>query len=863
MFCPNCGKQLHNGATFCGNCGTKLASAPPAQAPQRQNPPQQIPRQQVPQQLPRQQMHQQPPRQQMHQQPPRQTPQQPTGKTAPAPKKGKGALIAVLAVVLTAAIAVGVLFATGVLGGKENETGQLSTDHKDTSPISTTVSRESTKVEKLSISAETLNASTADGVKITLSPFLFDYEDNLELSVGSAETQKADNGDWMMSVYNVELGDLHELNCWIDIALPFDPSFLDAGEDPKQCVAAKYFNEETGEWEDDLLYDVDTVNHLLIIHTDHLSSYGCFEVRNAGKSNAYISKVNIDWELLEKYVSLEQSAAALAEYAANGAKSEQCYKIGEMAMEDIFQDVVLKSANQGNDVVGNVGTALQLSDIFFFTEKYAKANESFWKKMGTVGMTLGAINLGMEIMKSDKTDGEIMTIYKDAGLYALSVAGDTTMGIALVGVTCLDKSIQSFGEAARGYVVERMENCYLYYNEKYNTPEHHARTSKEWREIVAEAVKTSQGDEAWFKQILENEIDSYSRRFFSLGEDTKYEIQSEFAEHFSGGRLGVLSKEEEEAMVKRYKERMYQRLSGAILKEMQNEYQRTLQRKLKSAMLGVKDELNRNVTLEISEELEKDQKPSYAGYYFRLSPLSKDAAANAGSWTNVLDKDGKFTGRMTVMGYILGGMPDHLDLYKTKKDLDEGKITLSFKFKFSYPKTTVTLKADEYPSLDEIVGYYANGVATLEDIYLPPEVLQAMEAAKEAKARGEESEEGCDIDFDPSEMIGQSNQVPFTLEKAGSDSAYLQLQGVDDDENPLAGRELKYDDKTGILSIESFETESEGQRVTVSIRLECGYKDENRQGVQISGQLIEEYTVEAYDGIRITVGLRGDRDFES
>ena len=869
MFCPKCGKQLPDRAAFCNQCGTPIARVqqpPVQQAPAQAQYPQPPLQQPQPQAQYRQPPVQQPQPQAQYRQPPIQQPQSFYPQTPAAqPKKRHTGLIVALIALFVVAGTVLALFLTGVIGKKDGGETAASKPAGETGVTQPSVPQMPTdpdKIEALSAVAENPTVQSKTGVKVALSPFLFDYtEDETPVTISDLGTETASNGEWKQSVYDVDLGGMHELDAWIDIFIPYDASFIEAGEDAAQCVAARWFNEETGTWDDDLLYDVDTEAGCVVIHTDHCSKFASFTVRKAGMRSAYISEVKVSVEDLNELVDLEKAAAAMSEYAANGGSyGENCYQLGELAMQSFFEDVLLKSANQGNDVVGNVGNALQLSDVFFFTEKYAKANETFWKRMGQVGLALGAINLGVEIMKPDKTDGDIMTIYKDAGLYALNVIGDTALGTALVGVTVLDKSITAFGEAARGYAVERIENCYLYFNEKINWGGYQARTSKEWRAVVADCVKNSEGDEERFRTMLEANIDEYARRFFSLGEDTKYEIQSEFAEHFSGGRLGVLSKSEEEAMVKRYKERMYQRLSGAILREMQNEYLRKLQSRLQKAMNDVKNELNQEATIELYEELKEGEKPAYTGYYFRFAELSKDAQAHVDSWTGTLDKNGSASVKLRVVAYILAGTPDRVDLYANQKDLEEEKVAFSVKFKFKYPKTEVPLIGEEYPTLEEIVGYYEDGMLTVEDVYIPPELLEAMQAAKE-NSEGEDGQ-GCDFNINPDEIIGKTSAMPFTLEQADAEGVYMSFASGDESENFMAGHLIRYDQKTGVLTLEPFTTEEEGEQATVSMTLNCSYADEAHSGVQITGQLTEEFGGE-YAGIRFVVAIRGSKPLVS
>ena len=634
--------------------------------------------------------------------------------------------------------------------------------------------------EVVTVSSENLTADSKTGVKLELSPLLFDYpEDEVDVSIRPAGTETAENGDWQATTYEISIGDTHDLDTWIDIRIPYDGKFCDPGEDPAKCVGAKYFNESTGEWED-VLFDVDAEAGEVVIHTDHLSKYGCFEVKNAGLRKAYISSIDSEGLYESLYGGhLDESAAALAEYAANGASSEKCFKLGEVAMTDFFTDI-----NNSFAKVNDAGTAMQLSDLFFFTEKYAKLNEGFWDKMGNVGFAFSAVNLGIEILKEEKTRDDILTIYKDAGMFALSAGANTALGIGLVGVSMIDRSITDFAKAAQGYKVERINNLYLYYNDKfpggrdYGTS-HVARKTKEWRDIVAKAVADSEGDEKQFKQYLEDEIDSYARKFFKESDNVVWQLQTDFAEHFSGGRVGNITKDQEEELVKQYKQRMYQRLSSAILKEMQKDYQRRTEQLLLESMNAVKAELNRTITFDIHENMENKTDPSFRDFRIRFAELSPAAKSEKAvkSWTGKLSADGSIKTEATVIGYIMAGLPDRLNVYEPNADIDNDEPVTSAMFRFDYPTTEIVIDdKDNFAGKWYIVG--KSGEPTAFGFQIDQTGANSYNLAAFGKGANGKSFPGTVSEKSSSVLIidAPTNKGPITITL--TDSTHMTMSGI-------------------------------------------------------------------------------------
>ena len=133
------------------------------------------------------------------------------------------------------------------------------------------------------------NTSAVDnGVTIDVGDFVLDEE--AELSVTKGQTEDHSEDGYKIDVYDIKLGDLHELGDYITIRIPYDTTYCKPGQDPAKCVGAKYKNDAVGEWED-VLFEVDAERQELVIYTDHLSIYGALYVEDEGRRNALVTDV--------------------------------------------------------------------------------------------------------------------------------------------------------------------------------------------------------------------------------------------------------------------------------------------------------------------------------------------------------------------------------------------------------------------------------------------------------------------------------------------------------------------------------------------------------------------------------------------
>ena len=99
---------------------------------------------------------------------------------------------------------------------------------------------------------------------------------------------------------------------------------------------------------------------------------------------------------------------------------------------------------------------------------------------------------------------------------------------------------------------------------------------------------------------------------------------------------------------------------------------------------------------------------------------------------------------------------------------------------------TVTVEMQQYPTLDELVGQYADGVLTITDVFISDTLREQMTAAQDEAADAENplSDVGCDIEILGAieAMVGQANPVILFIEKTGENTGNLMINSADPEE---------------------------------------------------------------------------------
>jgi hypothetical protein len=162
----------------------------------------------------------------------------------------------------------------------------------------------------------------------------------------------------------------------------------------------------------------------------------------------------------------------------------------------------------------------------------------------------------------------------------------------------------------------------------------------------------------------------------------------------------------------------------------------------------------------------------------------------------------------------------------------------------------------EYPTLDELVGTYVDGVMTITSVVLDP----AFRAALESQEASGDDELGCDLNMIAmlEEMIGEENPNPMTIEKTGENTGRLIL-GDPSDADPDSIFSFTY--TSGVIRAEK-STPQEGGASVYALEIKASY-GQDRQKVELDGSITMIYRLAlpeySGDAIVINTSVRGTK----
>ena len=654
----------------------------------------------------------------------------------------------VIAVFLTFALILSSLSGCGSKPADNTETPQAQTQ-TETQPKALTLSPEATAV------------TTDDGITVDVGGYVLDGEAELTVTKQPVEENK-DEG-YKIEAYDISVGDLHELNDFITIRIPYDTSFCEAGQDPARCVGAKYKNETTGAWED-VLFEVDSAANELVIYTDHLSCYGVFYVENEGKRNAYITDV-----LYSGFYMDSSTAVGFAERIAadDPSVTQDLAKFG-IGLVDKFFDY--------SDRLDNAITMATVGDIpDWLNTEISGTNQTLFSAIGYVATCKSLMKVAIDDTVGGGADkGEILNLIRDVSSKitaywadAFTSVGTSALSVGMGGVLIIDKMLTAFAEEAYSTKLEDISYVYHFYNERYSGGNHKPMTSKDWRAKAIEVVDKHPNDPEVAIDALEAAFRKYSAEFFALSYDEQCAIAGEVPE-VTVKNLPAISSADEEKLTEDYIAHLKNNVMPGVLKSVESYMVRKVEQQQLQAVNAVKDYYNTKISITITEDVPEGKESAYMDYKFRFAPL--DDTAVVSNWT------GKWGGKpvntsATLMGFMMAGLPHTVEFFAPDADMNTAEPEFVVPFVISIPKIDIEFGGG--PSIDDLVGTYSgtvvfNAVRVTEETFR----LYAQEGAGDYGVDMEfNSKADCDAALE--QYIEDGQIVPgqeLKIEKSGEDS---------------------------------------------------------------------------------------------
>lgn len=556
---------------------------------------------------------------------------------------------------------------------------------------------ESTK--DLTLSPETTAVTTADGITVDVGDFVLDGE--AELTVAKQPVEEHKEEGYQIEAYDISLGDMHELDDFITIRIPYDTGFCEEGQDPARCVGAKYKNETTGEWED-VLFEVDAAANELVIYTDHLSIYGVFYVENEGMRNAYITDVFGSGFYIDK-----STAIGFAEKIAADDPSimTELAQFGIDMCSDFFDysdrlDNAITMATVG-DVPGWLSTEIQGTNLTLFsTIGYVSTCKSLMEVAikDSVG---GGADTGAVLNLIRDVSSKVTTYWADV----FTSVGSGALSVGMGGVLIIDKMLTGFAEEAAATKLEDIEYVYHHFNEGFSGFGHKPMTAKDWRARAIEVINKYPNDPEIAINALESGFRAYASKFFDLTVEQQNEVATD-TPIVTVKRIPNFTAAEKDQMIERYIAHLKTNVMPAVLRSVENYMIKKVEQQQLEALNEVKDYYNTKINITITEKLPEGAESACIGYKFRFAPLDDTAVVD--NWTGTWQGP-PLQGSATLLGLMMAGYPHTVEFFPPDADMQTAEPEFVVPFVISTPEINIEFTGGL--TIDDLVGTYTGTVS--------------------------------------------------------------------------------------------------------------------------------------------------------
>ena len=533
--------------------------------------------------------------------------------------------------------------------------------------------------QELTLSPETTAVTTNDGITVDVGDYVLDGETELTVTKQPAEENQEEG--YKIEAYDISLGEMHELDDFITIRIPYDTGFCDKGEDPARCVGAKYKNETTGQWED-VLFDVDAAANELVIYTDHFSYYGVFYVKNEGKRSAYITNIR------DSKLSMDNAAAfdfARRIAADDPTVTEELAKYGIEACSKFFDYA---------DRVDNAISMATLGDVpDWLSTDIPSKNLTLFSAIGYIATCTNLMKVAVnDTVGSSADKGEVLNLIRDVGSKvttywadAFTSAGSGALSVGMGGVLVIDKMLTAFAEEAASTKLEDIAYVYHHYKEGFSGFGHTPLTTKDGRAKAIEVIDRHPDDPEIAVTALEAGFREYASEFFTLTQDQQAEVAAD-TPLVTVKNIPYISEADQEKLTEEYIAHLKADVMPGVLKSVENYMIKKAEQQQLQALNEVKAYYNTKINITIAENVPEGGESAFVGYKFRFAPLNDTAAV--GNWT------GKWGGETvntsaTLIGFMTAGLPHTVEFFAPDADMNTDEPEFVVPFVIGIPQISI------------------------------------------------------------------------------------------------------------------------------------------------------------------------------
>lgn len=663
----------------------------------------------------------------------------------------------------------------------------------------------------LTLSPEVTSVTTGDGITVDVGDYVLDAE--MELTVAKQPVEENKEEGYKIEAYDISAGNLHELNDFITIRIPYDTGFCEEGQDPARCVGAKYRNETTGEWED-VLFEVDAAANELVIYTDHLSYYGIFYVENEGKRNAYIT------DILDTGLSMDSSAAiGFAERIAadDSTVMEELAEFGIEASGKFFDY---------SDRLDNAITMATVGDIpDWLSTEISGTNLTLFSAIGYIAACKSLMEVAIHDTVGGGADkGEVLNLIRDVSSKvtaywadAFTSAGSSALSVGMGGVLIIDKMLTAFAEEAASTKLEDIAYVYHHYNEGFSGFGHKPMTAKDWRAKAIEVIDRHPGNPEIAVAALEAGFREYASEFFALTQDQQSEVAAD-TPLVTVKNIPFISEADQEKLTEEYIAHLKADVMPAVLKSVENYMIKKVEQQQLQAVNAVRDYYNSKINITITEDVPEGKESAYVGYKLRFAPLNDTAAA--GNWTGKWGGESIHTSA-TLIGFMTAGLPHTVEFFAPDADMDTEEPEFVIPFVIDIPEISIEFGGG--PVIDDLVGTYS-GTVTPTAVRVTEEMYQMYMNEGISSDFGDidldiNSKADCDAalaEYIDQIQLGQE----ITIEKTGENTCTVSGMVIADERVPMSApaelingkliltteegtTEITVTEKDGVITLES------------------------------------------------------------